>query len=52
VIQNGKILNLKKKKKKSFNKEEISNEELDENFDIDSDINYTINEKSWIKGEI
>ena len=25
---------------------------MDENFDIDSDINYTIDEKSWIKDEI
>ena len=35
----------------SFNKEEISDEDLDENLDIDSGINYTIDEKSWIKCE-
>ena len=32
-----------------FNNEEISDEDLDENLDIDSGINY---EQSWIKGEI
>ena len=35
-----------------FNNEEISDEDLDENLDIDSGINYNIDEQSWIKGEI
>ena len=35
-----------------FNNEEISDEDLDENLDIDSGINYNIDEQSLIKGEI
>ena len=35
-----------------FNNEEISDEDLDENLDIDSGINYNIDEQSCIKGEI
>ena len=35
-----------------FNNEEISVEDLDENLDIDSGINYNSDEQSWIKGEI
>ena len=32
-----------------FNNEEISDEDLDENLDIDSGINYNIDEESWRK---
>ena len=34
------------------NNEETPDEDLDENLDIDSGINYNIDEQSWIKGEI